>query len=83
MKYQNKNLYPKWFMSLSSSAQRCDGNGSVVKRDFKHKIILFVTIRGNSFTLSSPYLFFSPFIAGLDWPCKFGRKDCLGFSLSV
>lgn len=59
------------------------GNDSVMKRGFKCKIILFVTIRGNSFTLSSPYPSFSPFIAGLEWPCKFGREDCLGFSLSV
>lgn len=63
--------------------QGTTGNDSVMKRGFNCKIILFVTIRGNSFTLSSPYLSFSPFIAGLGWPCKFGREDCLGFSLSV
>lgn len=32
------------------------GNYSVMKRGFKHKIILFVTISGNSFTPRSHYL---------------------------
>lgn len=60
-----------------------DGNDSVMKRGFKRKIILFVTISGNSFTLGSRYLSLSSFIAGLEWPCRFGREDCLVFSLSV
>lgn len=57
------------------------GNDSVMKRGFERKIILFVTISRNSFTLSSFSL--SSFIAGLGWPCRFGREDRLVFSLSV